>query len=168
MNIKLQLYSDKYRKEMVSCIADFFGFHIRLNTNSTIDKIEEETAEQNLKEWILADNELYMIFYDKKMAGFLRIGFRGENVAWIEDVFVKEEYRNKGIATESILQAEEIIKEKQQYTAICFDVVPRNLQALKLYHKLGYDRLSMITVRKELEHKDSVGTQNILGMDFKI
>ena len=90
------------------------------------------------------------------------------NVAWIEDVFVKEEFRNRGIATESIRQAEEIIKATPPYNAICFDVVPRNVDALKLYHKLGYQTLSLITVRKNLVPKESSGTQKINGLEFKI
>ena len=105
--------------------------------------------------------------YANNIVGFLRIGYRGGNVAWIEDVFVKEEFRNRGIATESIRQAEEIIKATPPYNAICFDVVPRNADALKLYHKLGYQTLSMITVRKNLVPKESSGTQIINGLEFK-
>ena len=48
------------------------------------------------------------------------------------------------------------------------DVVPRNIEAIKLYYKLGYDTLSMVTVRKELSPKESVGIQNVQGLDFKI
>ena len=36
-------------------------------------------------------------------------------------------------------QAEEIIRANPQYTAVCLEVVPRNENALRLYHKLGYD-----------------------------
>ena len=168
MNTYLQPYSDEYKQDMISCIAKFFGFHVGLNTSSIIDKIDDEIAEQNLMDWTSGDNHLYMIMSEEGITGFLRIGFRGANVAWIEDIFVKEEFRNRGIATESIRQAEEIIKSKPQYNAVCFDVVPRNIPALKLYYKLGYDTLSMITVRKNLENKDAIGKQNVMGMDYKV
>ena len=59
-----------------------------------------------------------------------------------------ENHRSKGIATESILKAEEIVKLNPRYKAMSIDVVPRNLGAINLYHKLGYTDLSIITVRK--------------------
>lgn len=168
MNVELQIYNDDYKEEMVLCIANFFGFHIGLSFGTTIDATDTNQAEQNLIEWTTESNQLYMIIFENRFVGFLRIGFRGGNVAWIEDVFVKEEFRNRGIATESIKQAEEIIKATPPYNAICFDVVPRNVAALKLYHKLGYQTLSLITVRKNLVSKESFGKQKINGLEFEI
>lgn len=168
MNVNLQIYNDDYKEDMVLCIANFFRFHIGLSSESAVNNIDTGIAEQNLNEWTTKDNQLYMIMCANIVVGFLRIGYRGGNVAWIEDVYVKEGFRNRGIATESIRQAEEIIKATPPYNAICFDVVPRNANALKLYHKLGYQTLSMITVRKDLIPKESSGTQKIKGLEFKI
>lgn len=53
------------------------------------------------------------------------------------------------------------------YTSICFDVVPRNHEALRLYHKLGYDNLSIITVRKELYENKRDKAETLMGLDFK-
>ena len=50
---------------------------------------------------------------------------------------------------------------------MCIDVVPRNIEALKLYYKLGYDTLSMVTIRKNFIDKESAGVQNFSGLDFK-
>lgn len=168
MKVNLQIYNDDYKEDMVLCIANFFGFHIGLSLGSTIDNIDTNEAEQNLIEWTAKDNQLYMIIYENNLVGFLRIGYRGGNVAWIEDVFVKEEFRNRGIATESIKQAEKIIEATPPYNAICFDVVPRNVAALKLYHKLGYQTLSLITIRKNLVPKESSSTQKIGEIEFEI
>ncbi len=99
--------------------------------------------------------------------GFLHIGYRGANVAWIEDIYVDRNYRNKGIATQSIYVAEEIIKSHAGYTSICFDVVPRNKEALRLYYKLGYDNLSIITVRKELYENNRDKVEKLMGMEFR-
>lgn len=168
MNVDLKIYNNEYKENMLLCIASFFGFHNGLSLGMTTNDIDADQAEQNLKEWTTKDNQLYVIIYEDDFAGFLRIGYRGGNVAWIEDVFVKEELRNRGIATESIKQAEEIIKATPPYNAICFDVVPRNVAALKLYHKLGYQTLSLITVRKNLVPKESTATQKINGLEFKV
>jgi len=107
-------------------------------------------AEETLAEWLLPPSKLYRIVADGVDAGFLRLCFRGGNVAWIEDIFVDPACRGRGYATAAIEEAERIVAADPRYTAVCLDVVPRNQAALHLYHKLGYDRLSLITVRKEL------------------
>lgn len=168
MDVNLRVYTDDYKEDIVRCIAQFFGFHIGLGSGNAVGTIDTHVAEQNLKDWTTGDNQLYVIVCANAVVGFLRIGYRGGNVAWIEDVFVKEEFRNRGIATESIQQAEEIIKATPPYNAICFDVVPRNRDAIRLYHKLGYQTLSFITVRKDLVPKESSDTQTIHGLEFKI
>lgn len=171
MNITLKKYSDEYKRETIVRIAKFFGLHMSfLNHDEERKEIEYDTAENDLQYWLTdEDSELYLIFEQEECVGFLRIGYRGKEVAWIEDIFVDEERRGRGIAAESIRQAEEIIASNPQYTAVCFDVVPRNKSALALYYKLGYDKLSIVTVRKELNHEnDDFSHENFLGYDFKL
>lgn len=166
----LKQYTNEYRHETITRIAKFFGFHMSLlNEDGIVKDIDYKTAEENLKNWITEGSELYLIFNQNISVGFLRIGYRGNNVAWIEDIFIDEQYRNQGIATESIRQAEKIIAQNPQYTAICLDVAPKNKSALSLYYKLGYDELSIITVRKELnDDKSSTIYERILGYNFKL
>ena len=83
-------------------------------------------------------------------------------------IFVDEEFRNRGIATKSIEEAEKIIKKQPQYTAVCLEVVPKNTAALSLYYKLGYDRLSIITVRKDFNKVNDGVKEKILGFEFEI
>ncbi len=169
MNVTLKKYADEYKDETIKRIAKFFGFHIGLSRNEAITEIDAQTAEENLSNWLSKDSELYLIFSQDTSVGFLRIGYRGDNVAWIEDVFVDEEYRHQGIATESIRQAERVIAQNPQYTAVCLDVVPKNKSALHLYYQLGYDRLSMITIRKELnDNQNNAVEEKILGYNFKV
>lgn len=46
-------------------------------------------------------------------------------------------------------------------------VVPRNQAALRLYHKLGYDCLSLLTVRKELYENKRDRKETIFGMEYR-
>lgn len=165
--VKLLIYNQEYKNQSVIRIADFFGFHASLiNGKRELQSENYIEAEKTLQSWMTENHELYMIDYDGTIVGFLHIGYRGENVAWIEDIYVDEKYRNIGIATKSIHLAEEIIKSKPAYTAICFDVSPRNEVALKLYHKLGYNNLSLITVRKELYENKRDQKQVVSGLPF--
>ena len=168
MQIYLRKYTDEYKQKVIEQIAKFFGFHINLANSSGIEKIDYSIAEKNLPNWVNEESELYLIVAQDTVVGFLRIGYRGDNVAWIEDVFVEEEYRKQGIATESIQLAEKIIKERAGYDSVCIDVVPRNRAALSLYYKLGYDKLSILTVRKDLNPKNDNTTEIILGHKYKI
>lgn len=56
----------------------------------------------------------------------------------MEDLYVKQEYRSKGIGTRLIYECEQHAKEKG-YTSIGLSVNPTlNSKAKKLYEKLGY------------------------------
>ncbi len=166
--IKLVLYAAEFKDDAIKRIAAFYHYHSSLlNEKAELSKSSYVEAEETLKNWLGISHELYLIQFKELVVGFLHIGYRGGNVAWIEDIYVDENYRSKGIATQSIHLAEEIIKSHAGYTSICFDVVPRNSGALRLYHKLGYDNLSIITVRKELYENNRDKTEKLMGLDFK-
>ena len=168
MNIQLFKYEDTYKPQIIKQIALFFGFHASLLSETyALNEGDFKAAEETLSDWLLPPSELFVITYENKNVGFLRLAYRGANVAWIEDIFVDPQYRNGGIATEAIRLAEEMIKMNPNYTAICFDVVPRNEAALRLYHKLGYDTLSIVTVRKELYENKRDRKLELAGVEFK-
>ena len=165
---KLILYTPEFKDGTVNRIADFYNYHsCLLNEKVELSESSYAEAEETLENWLKSSHELYLIKYKQLVVWFLHIGYRGGNVAWIEDVYVDQNYRNKGIATQSIHIAEEIIKSHAGYTSICFDVVPRNNKALRLYHKLGYDNLSIITVRKELYENNRDKIEKLMGLEFK-
>ena len=170
LDINLIKYEPKYQEETLIKMADFFGFHRELYDKSLggSDFTVSEDTIKTLERWISADNALYIIILETVSAGFIHIGYRGENVAWIEDIYVDKKFRGKGIASQAIKQAEEIIAQNENYTAVCIDVLPRNIDALKLYHRLGYTDLSILTLRKEFrESKRGDRDINLLGFDFK-
>lgn len=165
---RLLPYAPKFKDDTIARIAAFYHFHASLlNEKAELTEDRYAEAEETLSKWLEPAHELYVIEYGQFIVGFLHIGYRGENVAWIEDIYVDEDFRGKGIATQSIHAAEEIIKSHAGYTSICFDVVPRNHEALRLYHKLGYDNLSIITVRKELYENKRDKAETLIGLDFK-
>ncbi len=164
--IKLQKYDDAFEPTIIDYIIAFFGFHIALNGKT--GRPDDRQAKENLAAWTGKDHELYIIQEDDMPIGFLHIGYRGGNVAWIEDVFVAEDYRGKGVGTQAITEAEKIIRGKPGYTAVCMDVAPRNSSALHLYRELGYDTLSIVTVRKEFEENPSDDMVDFLGHRFII
>lgn len=166
--LQLRKYNDQIKEKTIERIAQFFGFHSSLvHSAKEMDTSNFETAEATLSDWLTLPSELYTFYSDEQSVGFIRIAYRGANVAWIEDIFVDPVWRNKGIASQAIFLVEELIRKNPQYTAVCLDVVPRNAAALKLYHKLGYDNLSLITVRKELYNNDRDRKTDIFDLKFR-
>ncbi len=162
--LELKPYCEAQKEAMVLRIAQFFGFHAELR--GTESALNLHAAQETLAEWLLPPSKLYRIVADDADVGFLRLCFRGGNVAWIEDIFVDPVCRGRGYATAAIAEAEAIVVSDPRYTAVCLDVVPRNQAALHLYHKLGYDRLSLITVRKELRGDRLDRTVRLFEHDF--
>ena len=164
--IKLLPYTDDYENILTGYIISFFGFHSMLGGRA--ESPEYTQAKENIIMWTASGHELYMIEDSGITVGFIHIWYKGGNVAWIEDVFVDEAYRGKGTGSRAINAAEEIIRKKSGYSAVCIDVVPKNTNALSVYHRLGYDTLGMITVRKELGDNYREDTADVLGYKFKI
>lgn len=165
MNIQLREYTDADRGNMAAQLADFFGFHAALVNGRAENDIS--AAEETLDGWLQPGHELRVITLDGETAGFLHIGYRGSNVAWIEDIYVSPKFRGQGVGTGAIALAEGLIAQKPGYDAVCMDVAPRNAAALRLYHRLGYDSLSLITLRKQLGENPRDRHAEILGLDFK-
>lgn len=80
---------------------------------------------------------------------------------------MEEGLRGQGIASKAIGLVEEAL-QKRGVEGICMDVIPDNIPALRLYHSLGYDRLSIVTVRKDMQPFTAERTEQIGGMDFRV
>ena len=120
-------WSAQYKTQTIARIALFFGFHTALTQeNDTLTQKNYDIAAETLGDWLLPPSKLYMITNDSQIVGFLRLSYRGANVAWIEDIFVDQPYRLK----------------------------------------LGYDNLSIVTVRKEINGSKYDRNISFADLDF--
>lgn len=167
--VKLVAYSPGYEEQTLSRIAQFFGFHQVLSGIApAADEMPAADSDlrDTLAEWLKPPSAFYIITENEQPVGFLRICYRGPDIAWIEDVFVDTGYRGRGIATGAIQAAEQIVANTPGYSAISLDVVPRNLDALKLYHRLGYTDIALVTLRKEFDSSHRDCPVCLFGLDF--
>ena len=168
--MKLIPYEAAFETVMLGQITEFFGFHQSLTdkistNNDLVTQCEDNCS--TLMEWHAPPNALFVIIEDGIAVGFIRINYRGPNVAWIEDIFINVKHRGKGLASSAIAAVEDIVKNVPGYTAICLDVSPRNTNAMRLYHKLGYTDLNLITMRKEFGESKRDRSVNLLDLYFK-
>lgn len=92
----------------------------------------------------------------------------GDKIDWLEHLFVKPEYQNKGIGTQVIQLVEEIVK--QYSISLYIEAASRNEKVIRLYRRLGYDCLNTISIRKDFNQDDleCVKHEKIYDLDFEI
>ena len=68
----------------------------------------------------------------------------GKTCIWIEDIYVKEEYRGLGIGSRFF----EFIEEKYPHSLFRLEVEAENKRAVNVYKKCGYDVLPYMEMKK--------------------
>lgn len=169
---ELILYTEQYFAATLRRIEAFWGFHSGLvgrEDEAEQDKPGEESPVlDDLRRWTAEDHRLYVILQDGQDVGFVHLYRAGPIVMELADIFVDKERRGQGIATRTIALAEQKAKEEPGVEAMVLQVVTRNEDALRLYHRLGYDTMSMVTLRKEFYENRRDRKADFLGMTFHI
>ena len=112
------LYSQKYKEQYVN-------LHLK-DTYWTGEKVL--TAFDKFR--------VILAIKDNKVVGYIDITHKyEENEPY--DVFVKEEYRNMGIATDMLSYAIELDKNKRIMLLVDID----NEKAIRLYEKVGFEKV---------------------------
>ena len=70
----------------------------------------------------------------------------GKPCIWIEDIYVKEEYRNQGLAGRFF----QFVDEKYPQCILRLEVEAENKRAIHVYKKNGYDTLPYMEMKKEV------------------
>ena len=124
------LYSDKYKDQYVN-------LHLK-DTYWTGDKVL--TAFDKFR--------VILAIKDNIVVGYVDITHKyEENEPY--DVFVKEEYRNMGIATDMLSYAIELDKNKRIMLLVDID----NEKAIRLYEKVGFEKVNGNNITAHLEVK---------------
>ncbi|MFR9216433.1 MAG: GNAT family N-acetyltransferase [Ruthenibacterium sp.] len=131
---------------LVHDIAAFWQYHASLVSRDEAALLAQ--AEHTLSEWPGDGYALFSILFCGKQAGFLHMQRTGPIVMQLEDIFVQPALRGQGLATSAIEQAEEICRRTPGIEAVTLQAVTRNEAALRLYYKLGYDTLPLVTLHK--------------------
>lgn len=156
--VELKIYDSSREAEMLSDIAAFWKTHY-------VD-LTPEGAASDLRAWTAKGHELYVILAGGEQVGFLHMSSRGGACDWLEDVFVREGLRGRGIGGQAIELAWEMLRKKGLET-MYLEVVPANAAAIRLYHRLGFTNLNTLTLNRSVKEKRQLGTETIGGLAFK-
>ena len=157
--IRLEPFCDRYTEALLPFIADFWDVHHA--------EFSSETCCGILRDWTKGDGRFFVIVRDETAVGFLRTHNSSPTVCWIDDIYVDALQRGQGIASAAIRQLEKSLLA-DGCRSFCMEVAPDNLPAMRLYHRLGYDRLSLITMRKDYEDFETERVEHIAGLPMRI
>lgn len=157
--ITLVPYNDSFKDILARFVVSFWKAHH--------SEVNMEQAKQTLNEWTENDHRLFVIMLDDCSVGFLRVHNSSPTVCWIDDIYVDEPYRRRGIASAVIRQIEMKLRSEGS-ASFCMEVVPDNAAAMRLYHGLGYDRLSMVVMRKDSDEFETERVETIAGLPMRV
>jgi ribosomal protein S18 acetylase RimI-like enzyme len=83
----------------------------------------------------------YLSFEAKKLAGYMLVSVYNNiwsKYGYIEDIFVKKEFRKKGIATQLVLEFLNYVKSNK-INKVYLSVNLKNNNAINLYKKIGFE-----------------------------
>ncbi|MEK6894377.1 MAG: GNAT family N-acetyltransferase [Nanoarchaeota archaeon] len=135
-----------------------FGSSYEEEVKIPISKWKENFKNKNRVRLIALEN--------KKAIGILVVVFETAinlaHIANIYSVYVKPEYRGKGVSTKLMNHALEIIKSKKIINKVKLSVVTKQLSAIYLYEKFGFRKVGEL--RKELKVKGNYYDEYIMEL----
>ena len=158
-SVALIPFAPDHADTLVKFIVSFWRTH-----HSTVS---DDDAKNMLTDWRKDDHRLFTITSRQQIVGFLRTHNSSPTVCWIDDIYVDLPHRGQGIAGRAITLLESALCA-EGCTSFCMEVIPDNIPAMHLYHRLGYDRLSLITMRKDLEPFEAARTETIAGLPLRV
>ena len=111
----------------------------------------ERTADEALQSDAYA--EIYLLECEGEPAGYGLTARTfsqeaGGSVLWIEELYIREQFRSRGLGREFFSYIEE--KNKDRTARIRLEVEEENTRAASLYERLGYEKLDYKQMVKDL------------------
>ncbi len=111
-----------------------------------------ESAKKEFSEFIDAKFPIYIAVNEQEeVLGYIVCRIQ-DDVVWVEQIYVAEHARRKGIATLLFKKAEEVARSFGCETLYNW-VLPNNDKIIKFLSKNGYNVLNMIEIRKAYENE---------------
>ncbi|RRD94131.1 GNAT family N-acetyltransferase [Clostridiales bacterium COT073_COT-073] len=165
-NLSLEILGDDNVNGLAQMLTNLLNYHRKLTSAPEQYWQTIEESVETIHYW-KAEGEIYQIRKADEVIGFLYLRLGGQNVAWLEDIYIEEEYRGYGYGKEVIRLLDKMMIQRE-ITSMFVSVIPRNIRALKLYHECGFDHLNMIELRKNYDKElDKTDIVEVLGYQFK-
>ena len=122
-------------------------FRVELRSyKGILSKPNRKAGREEMEEYLAAGFPVFAAVVDGEYAGYVVCRVDCE-VVWVESIFVKEEFRRKGVASALHSKAEEIAAAYGEDTVYNY-VHPNNHRMIAFLRKRGYTVLNLIEIRK--------------------
>ncbi|MBO4616512.1 MAG: GNAT family N-acetyltransferase [Lachnospiraceae bacterium] len=105
-----------------------------------------KAAEAEIKEFLQAGYPIFAAEENGEYAGYV-VCKVVEDCVWVEHIYVRDEFRRRGVATMLFEKAEEVARSKGDDT-VFNNVHPNNQGMIDFLRTKGYTVLNMIEIRK--------------------
>ena len=94
----------------------------------------------------------YLISYNETVVGYGLLSFTYSNeaggmVVWLEEIYIREAYRGKGLGNEYLRFVSDTYREKAAWLRL--EIAPQNDRAKRLYERHGYRTMPYQSYYKE-------------------
>ena len=140
-------------------------FRLELRSYKGIaSKPDMEAGREEMEEYLAAGFPVFAAIVDGAYAGYVVCRVDSE-VVWVESIFVKEEYRRRGVASALHDKAEEIAASYGEDTVYNY-VHPNNHRMIEFLRKRGYTVLNLIEIRKPYQGEQPTQTIRVGEHEF--
>ncbi len=115
------------------------------------ENIDVDEALEELRYYVSKQYPIYAISDNGKYIGYCVCRIE-DHVVWLESLYVRPEYRRKGVGTMLFEKAEALAKENGNDTLYQY-VHPNNGKMISFLAHKGYDVLNLIEIRKPYENE---------------
>ena len=141
----MQVFEVRQVNDALAQMAALFRVELR-SYKGIISKPNVEAGREEIEEYLEAKFPVFVCLVNDEYAGYV-VCRVDSGVVWVESVFVKEEYRRRGVASALYKKAEETAALYGEDTVYNY-VHPNNHSMIEFLRKRGYTVLNLIEVRK--------------------
>ena len=161
--------------EIVRLTEDYLGefqtlyteFFMELREKQGWKPDREEAYRKEAEGYFRRGDLIFLALEGAKAAGFIRVSSR-EGCFWVEEIYVRPEFRGRGLGEALVKRAEEGVKK--HHDALYLFVLPQDKDAIGFWKKLGYGTINTIELVKDLKPsgRSALHTVELLGEGFRI
>ncbi len=149
MEIEFKIYTENNKSDVLKMMTSFnkidgYDFDLTIGEKNLI----EFTSNEMLGRLFLITHKQITIGYIVLSFGF-SFEYKGRD-AFIDEFYIKEEFRNKGVGKLS-MDFIESVSEKLDINAVHLEVEPHNTAANRLYLKKGYKSNDRALLTKKIK-----------------